>query len=139
MEGFVVLLKSYYPHTLFDYDHYLLPEVSRYKILNLWLSITLLLLSKIHALKGMLLIWNIWKHPQNGNKGNHEWKQKRKINWAWCIMPSLSKEKDIIVRGTQVLLDVDQRGHVKQKSSDLSSNWWDLFFNLTKGLIRSLL
>ena len=37
-------------------------------------------------------------------------------------MPSLSKEKDIIVRGTQVLLDVDQRGHVKQKSSDLSSN-----------------
>ena len=48
-------------------------------------------LSKIHALKCILLISNIWKHPQNGYKDNHEWKKNQ--YWSWCIMPPLSKEK----------------------------------------------
>ena len=36
-------------------------------------------------------------------------------------MPPLSKEKDIKLKGSQVMMYVDQRGYVKQKSDDLSS------------------
>ena len=49
------------------------------------------------------------------------------------------KEKDIKLRGSQVVLYVDQWGRVKQKFDNISSNWLDVFFNLTKGMIGSLL
>ena len=39
----------------------------------------------------------------------------------------------------QVVLYVDQRCHVKQKFDDFSSNWLDVFFNLTKDMTRYLL
>ena len=65
-------------------------------------------------------------------------------------MPPVSKEKGkkkrkekkrngIKLRRSQVMLYVDQRGRVKQKSDDLSSNWLDVFFNLTKGMTGFLL
>ena len=58
-------------------------------------------------------------------------------------MPLLSKEKekknDIKLRRTQVVPDVDQRGHVRPKSDYLSWNWLDVYFNLTKGITRYLL
>ena len=60
--------------------------------------------------------------PKVDTKATMMKNKMKNLKSSWCIMSSLSKEKDIIVRGTQVLLDVDQRGHVKQKSSDLSSN-----------------
>ena len=90
------MLKPYYPHTLFDYDYYLFPGVSQYKILNLWLSKTLLLLSKIYALKCILLTCNIWKHHQSGHKGNHEWKQKEKSidHGVQCLYFQKEKEKE---------------------------------------------
>ena len=37
------------------------------------------------------------------------------------------------------MFHVDQRGRVKYKSDDLSSNWLDVFFNLTKDMTRFLL
>ena len=37
------------------------------------------------------------------------------------------------------MLYVNQRGRVKQKFGDLSSNQLDVFFNLTKDMIGSLL
>ena len=43
--------------------------------------------------KYLLLICNIWKHPQNGYKGNHELKIKKNEMKSWCTMPLLSKEK----------------------------------------------
>ena len=49
------------------------------------------------------------------------------------------KKNDIKLRENQVVSDVNQRGHVKKKSGDLSSSWLDVFFNLTKGMTRSLL
>ena len=56
-------------------------------------------------------------------------------------MPPLSKEKKnyIKLRESQVMFNVDQRGRVKYKSDDLSSNWLDVFFNLTKDMTRFLL
>ena len=116
------MLKSYYPHTLFNYDHYLFPKVSQYKILNLWLSITLILF-----LRFILL---------NGHKSNHEWKQKEKPILIMVYNASIFKGKknDIKLRGSQVVLYINKCGHVKQKSGDLNSNWQNVFFNLTKGM-----
>ena len=37
------------------------------------------------------------------------------------------------------MFNVDQWGCVKYKSDDLSSNWLDVFFNLTKDMTRFLL
>ena len=37
-------------------------------------------LSKIHALKCMLLTCNIWKYPQSGYKSNHEWRKIKNKN-----------------------------------------------------------
>ena len=37
------------------------------------------------------------------------------------------------------MFHVDQRGRVKYKSDDLSSNWLDVFFNLTKDMTGFLL
>ena len=56
-------------------------------------------------------------------------------------MPPLSNEKknDIKLRKSQVMFNVDQRGCVKYKFDDISSNWLDVFFNLTKGMTGSLL
>ena len=48
-------------------------------------------------------------------------------------------KNDIKLRESQVVLYIDQRSHVKYKSSNLSSNLLDVFFNLTKGTIGSLL
>ena len=106
LEGSVVMLKSYYPHILFDCDHYLFLEVSQYKILSLWLSITLILVSKIHALKRILLTCNIWKHPQSEHKGNHKWKQKEKLidHGVQCL--HLKKKKRI-----------ERWYHIKKESS----------------------
>ena len=52
--------------------------------------------------------------------------------WSWCTLPLLSKEKenDIKLKGSQVVLYVNQRGHVKQKSDDLSLNWLNVFVRL---------
>ena len=108
------MLKSYYPHTLFDYDHYLFLKVSQYKILNLWLSITHILLSKIHALKGMLLTCNIRKHPQCGYKGNYELKENEKsiliiVYNAFTFKRKIKIKKiknDIKLMGSQVVMYV---------------------------------
>ena len=56
-------------------------------------------------------------------------------------MPSLSRKKktDIKLRESQVMFNVDQWGCVKYKSDDLSSNWLDVFFNLTKDMTGFLL
>lgn len=41
--------------------------------------------------------------------------------------------------GSQVVLYVDQRRRVKQKSDNLRTNWLDVSFNLTKNMTRFLL
>ena len=125
---------------------YLFPKVSQCKLLNHWLSITFIHFP-IFMLSTKLLTYNIWKHHQIGYKDNHEWKQNEKSNWSWCAMPPLFKRKKkeekrkygTKLRGGQVMLYVDQQGHVKHKFGDLSSTWPDVFFNLTKDMTRSLL
>ena len=49
------------------------------------------------------------------------------------------KENDIRLNWSQVMLYVDQWDHVKHKFDDHNSNWLDVFFNLTKDMIESLL
>ena len=72
-------------------------------------------------------------------------KTKRKINWSWCTMPPLSKEKEkekekwYQIKEELVVLYVDQQDCVRHKFDDLCSNWLDVFFNLTKYIIGSLL
>ena len=136
------MLKSYYPHTLLDYDLYLFPEVSQYKILNLWLSITLILFPRfifINVCCSLAIFGNTPKSIQR-----QSWmsiKRKNQLIMV-CNAPTFKrkrKKQDIKLRGIQVVLYLDHRGHVKQKSDDFSSNWLDVFFNLTKGMIGSLL
>ena len=43
------------------------------------------------------------------------------------------------LKKSQVVLYVDQQGCVQYKCGDLSSNWLDVFFNLTKGMTGFLL
>ena len=71
----------------------------------------------------------------------NEYKKKKSIDHGvQCLhFQKKKKKKDIKLRGIQVVLYIDQRGHVKQISSDFSSNWLDVFFNLTKGMTGSLL
>ena len=77
------------------------------------------------------------KPAMNENKIKN---QKR----SWCTIPPLSKEKEkekhgIKLRESKVVLYVDQWDRDKQKSSDLGTNWLDVYFNLTKGMIEFLL
>ena len=99
------------------------------------------ILSKIHALKCKFLYCNIWKHPQSGYKGNHEGKENEKsiLIMVYDVFTSKRKKNDIKLSGSQVVLYVDQWGCVKYKFGNLSWNWLDVFFDLTKGMTRSLL
>ena len=102
-------------------------------------------LSKIHALNYRLLTCNIWKYPQIGYKGNYEWKENEKSKLIMLYNASTFKQKkkkwnyDIKIKGSQIVLYVYQRGRVKQKSNNLSSNWLDVFFDFTKFMTGSLL
>ena len=111
------MLKSYYPQTLFDMIVICVSWSESVQNIESLVKYNSHTLSKIHALKCKLLTYNIWKHPQSGNKDNYEWKQKEKSMLIMVYNASTfnrkRKKNDIKLRGSKVELYIDQWGHVK--------------------------